>query len=78
VRIDEAKVGDVVQVGPAYRGGNTFQGDGTEGVYTVVALLTSDCKLARGTYTEPPPAEEWDLICHPSRLTMASLLAEAA
>lgn len=66
------KPGDVVRVGPAYRGGNRYEADGCEGEYTVQrALPPGDYYLVKGLFdVEDVEHVHWDLICHASRLTL--------
>lgn len=59
--------GDRVTVGPAYRMGGTYEFDGAEGDYTVVASLgDNDYKVCRGDLFDP---SDYEFIIHSSRLT---------
>jgi hypothetical protein len=68
--------GDIVRVGPSYRGQGKFAPDGCEGIYTVKRELapngcgTGDYYLVRGQVSLAElDACKWDLICHFTRLT---------
>ena len=67
-------VGDIVEIGPAYRIGGSYYYDGSEGIYTVLGELASpygapDYYLARGEISNPNK-NDWELIVHPSRLSL--------
>ena len=58
--------GSRVVVGPAYQGSGRYAQDGTEGVYIVLKPLPpGDFYLAR------PGEDEWQVICHYTRLRPA-------
>jgi len=63
--------GDVVIMLPPYVGSGQFGHDQwTGGTFTVLSRMLgdSDYKLIRGRWAEVPPASEWEVIAHVSRL----------
>ena len=63
------KIGDLVEVGQAYRGNGRYSNDGWEGLHTVVRVCSDGFyRLARGDHSKNPEERLYCVTIYEDRL----------